>query len=518
MRSFRNKLLLTIVFLSFSFTISTLPLSAGDLVLSNNSGGENAVFYIAGEPSLVINGFDLTPLGLELPMALDAVSISVSAPVSGSSIDLVVYQDANGGSPVDATLVYRQAAALEQTGINRIALEQAAIITEPVVWVGFYLPVDLRFHADRSGSSVLTYWAWTPESTFDLASLSSAAVLGPGDGSEPVGIAMDGIARITAELRAAQYDEIGEALPLGEQFVAEVRQDTSIMQIYDNCDLVLYDPEDISISAELSFPLDCRIAPEFEAPTAWANPPDQLLDMQRAGSLYKIETNLREDQHVLGRPSQLPVRVTHCLRIAPGDLERALIGEVRESEQWGERWHILPSVRFNDIVCAEVSVANYLSYFLPRSAESPPNVNLTLGWTRVNPHPLRCGEEARLSIPIVNTGQSWFETDSGHILLVIEDFHVATSIPTTRLEQSINTDQLGPGARRIVETGPIFVDSFVSELHRLEVRVDAGNEIEETNELDNSWFTEYILALPAGSDECFDRFAPVEEDEEEEDE
>ncbi len=518
MRSFRNKLLLTIVVLSYSFTFSTLPLSAGDLVLSNNSGSENAVFYIAGEPSLVINGFDLTPLGLELPAALDAVSISVSAPVSGSSIDLVVYQDANGGSPVDATLVYRQAVALERTGVNRIALEQPAIITQPVVWVGFYLPVDFRFHADRSGSSVLTYWAWTPESAFDLASLSSAAVLGPGDGSEPVGIAMDGIARITAEMRTAQYDEIGEALPVGEQFVAEVRQDTSIMKVYDNCDLVLHDPEDISISTALSFPLDCRIAPEFEAPAAFANPPDQLLDMQRAGNLYKLETNLRDDQAVAGFPSQLPVRVTHCMRIAPGDLERAVIGEVRESKQWGERWHILPSVRFDNIVCAEVSVANYLSYFLPRTAESPPNVNLVVGWTRVNPHPLVCGLEARLSIPIVNTGQSWFETDSGDITIVIENFHVATSIPTTRLEMPINTDHFGPGVRRVVEAGPIFVDSFETELHRLEVRVDARNEITETNELDNSWQTEYVLALPAGSDECFDRFAPVVEDEEEEDE
>ena len=510
MRSFRNKLFLMLVVLSIAFTFSTLHLSAGDLVLSNNSGSDNAEFYIEGEPSLVINGFDLTPLGLELPAALDAVSISVSAPVSGSSIDLVVYQDANGGSPVDATLVYRQAVALEQTGINRITLEQGAIITEPVVWVGFYLPVDFRFHADLSGSSVLTYWAWTPESTVDLASLSSAAVLGPGDGSEPVGIAMDGIARITAEMRSAQYDELSAALPLGQQFVAEAGQDTSIMQVYENCDLVLYDPEDISISAALSFPLDCRIAPEFEAPSAVANPPDQILDMQRSGNLYKLSTFLREDQHVLGRPSQLPVRVTHCMRIATGDLERAVIGEVRESEQWGERWHILPSARFNDIVCAEVSVANYLSYFLPRRAESPPNVNLTLGWTRVNPHPLKCGVEARLSIPIVNTGQSWFETNSGHILLIIEDFHVATSIPTTKLELQINTDQFGPGVRHIVEAGPIYVDSFVSELHRLEVRVDARDEIAETNELDNSWHTEYILALPAGLEECVDPNAPEE--------
>ena len=146
------------------------PAAAGDTILSINSGEENAVFFIKDEPSLVINGFDLTPLGLTLPTVLDAVSISVDAPVPGSSIDLVVYQDPNGGSPVDATLVRRQQVALEQTGINRIALDEAVIITEPVIWVGFYLPVDFRFHADQSGPSVLTYWAWTPASIIDLAS------------------------------------------------------------------------------------------------------------------------------------------------------------------------------------------------------------------------------------------------------------------------------------------------------------------------------------------------------------
>lgn len=505
MRRLRNKTWLIMLALSLAFTLAASPVAAGDVVLSNNSGAENAVFFIEGEPSLVINGFDLTPLELELPAALDAVSISVSAPVPGSSIEMVVYQDANGGSPVDATLVYRQAAALEQIGINRIALEQVAIITEPVVWVGFYLPVDFRFHADRSGPSVLTYWAWTPESRFDVADLASAAVLGPGDGSEPVGIAMDGIARITAEMRTAEYDEMAAALPLGQQLAAEAAQDTSIMQVYDNCALVLYDPEDISISAASSFSLDCRVAHEIEAPAVVANPQDQLLDLQRAGELYKLSTFLREEQHVRGRSSQLPERVTHCLRLSPGDLERAVIGEVRESEVWGERWYILPSVRFNDIVCAEVSVANYLSYFLPRTAESPPNVNLVIGWTRVSPHPLECGVEARLQIPIVNTGQSWFETGSGHILVLVEDFHVATSIPTTRLELQVNTDQFGPGVQHIVETGPIYVDTFINELHRLEVHVDANNEITETNELDNAWITEYILVLPDGLEECADR-------------
>jgi hypothetical protein len=502
MRSLLKRSLFAIVMLFAVFSLLIFPVAAGDTILSNNSGDENAVFFIKDEPSLVINGFDLTPLGLELPTALDAVSISVNAPVPGSSIDLVVYEDVNGGSPVDATLVYRQQVALEQTGTNRIALDKAAIITEPVVWVGFYLPVDFRFHADQSGSSVLTYWAWTPASTIDLASLGSVGVLGPGDGSEPVGIQMDGVARITAELRAPQLEEMAAAFPLGQQIVANVAQDTSIMQVYEGCDLVLYDPQDNSISHDLSFPLNCRVAPNFEALHRVTNPSGQILDVHRGGELYKLSTWLRQDQLVEGRVSQLPARVTHCLRVPPEDLERAVIGEVREAEIVGETWHILPSLRINNLVCAEVSVANYISYFIPRNPESPLDVNLVLGWTHVDPHPVYCGGRTMVYAPIVNTGQSWFDTDSGHVKVTVQDFHVATGTPTLKYEQLVPTDQFGPGVRRIIELGPIFIYDFLQEMHRIQVQVDAINAVPETDESDNVWFSEYILALPPGYISC----------------
>ena len=184
------------------------------------------------------------------------------------------------------------------------------------------------------------------------------------------------------------------------------------------------------------------------------------------------------------------------LGIPPEDLERAVIGEVRESETAGERWYILPSVRIGDEVCAEVSVANYLSYFVPRTEASPPNINLVLGWTEVHPHPLYCGAEARLRAPIVNTGLSWFETASGHVSVAVEDIHVGTGVSTTKYVLQVNTDQFGPGVRRMLDLGPIVVVPYVDELHRLEVRLDDGNAVQETNEADNIWVTEYILRHP----------------------
>ena len=508
MRSLPSRSTLFMILCFIVFSLASLPLSAADVFLSNNSGADDAVFFIKDEPSLVINGFDLTPLGMELPTALSAVSISVDKPVPGSLIDLVVYQDANGGSPVDAALVYRQSVWLEQAGLNRIELERAAIITEPVVWVGFYLPVDFRFHADTSGSSVLTYWAWTPGGIFDLSSLTNAAVLGPGDGSEPVEIAMEGIARITAETRTPNYDELAAAFTITEQLQTSVGQDTSSMRAYDDCDQLLYDPADNSISTALSFPLYCRVADRFEAPNRIINPPDQLLDVRREGPLYKLSTFLSEEQLVPGRVSQLPVRVTHCMRVPAEHLEVAVIGEVREDENAGERWAILPTVRVNQLICAEVSVANYLSYFIGRPDDSPPNINLTIGWTQVSPHPLTCGLGARLMVPVVNTGQSWFKTDSGHVKVSVYDYDVATGVETGKYVFQLNTDQLGPGARRELALGPVYVTGYPGVLHRLEVSIDEDNTVLETNEDDNLWYTEYVLTPYDGPEDLRLEYPP----------
>ncbi len=497
-----NRLSLLITLSLLAGSLAALPVLAEDVLLTNNSGLEDAVFFIKDEPSMVINGFDLTPLGMESPTALVSVSIAVETPVPGSSAELVVYQDANGGSPVDAVLLHRQTVSLGRSGINRIELSPAAIITEPVLWVGFYLPVDFRFYADQSGPSVLTYWAWTPGGSFDLTSLASAEVLGPGDGSEPVELEMDGIARITAEVRTPNYEEMAANFLLTEQLETGAAQDTSTLQPYDTCDLLLHDPSDHSIDRALSFPLYCRVADAYESPAQIANPPDQILEVDRRGPLYKLSTFLREDQIVPGRASQLPGRVTHCMQIPAGDIEQAIIGEVRESETAGERWYILPSLRINDYVCAEVSVAHYLSYFVPRTIESAPNINLIVGWSQVVPHPLSCGEGTMVYVPIVNTGLSWFKTDSKHVSVTLEDFDVISGISTNKYVLQVNTDQFGPGVRRVLELGPIYVSHFPNALHRLEVRLDDENAVPETNEADNIWFTEYILQYSKASDDC----------------
>jgi hypothetical protein len=499
MRKIRKTTVPLIAVLVMMFIFTSAPTLAGNILLSNNTGTDNAVFFIEDEASLVMNGFDLSPLGVQLPIALDAVTISVNTPVLGRSIDLVIYQDGNGGSPIDATLVHRQQVSLDQRGNNRILLSEAAIITEPVVWVGFYLPVDFRFNADKSGASVLTYWAWSTGGTFDLNSLASAEVLGPSDGSAPVGIDMQGIARISAELRPPINEEVITNAPIGQQVVAEENQDTSILEYYPYCGTLLYDPQDILISSGFSFTTKCDVADEYNAPTGVVQPGGEILDMQRAGHLYKIEAYIAESQRVEGNSHQLPIPVTHCMGILPGDLEQAVIAETRGIP---EVWHILPTMRFGTLVCAEVTNAGYLSYFLPRTESSPPNVNLAIGWAIVSPHPLQCGKDTSISVPIVNTGQDWFWTPTGDIKIIIEDVHVRTGVVIGAIEHKIETSRLGPGMRVVIEKGQLYVDTYVGELHRLQVRVDFDDQILETNEFDNTWFTDYILGFPTGKKKC----------------
>ena len=500
-RSFKVILFFSVIALVAVLLLRPNPSAAGDIILTHNRGSENAVFVINDEPSLVINGFDLSPHTTRFPIALDAVSISVDRPAPGSRIDLVIYQDANGGSPVDASLVHRQSVQINRRGVQRFILNEAAIITEPVVWVGFYLPVGFRFHADTSGPSVLTYWAWAPGGTFPLDKLDWAPVLGPGDGAEPVSIDMQGVARITAELRPLFHQEMASDAVLGNQLIAEGEQDTSLLQGYPHCGGLLFDPEDIAITSRASFTVHCGVSSEFEAPTEIVHPDGHFLDLQRAGHLFKLEAQIPPAQLVHGAVNVMPVPVTHCIQIQAGDLEQAVIAEARGIP---ERWHALPSVRFEDVVCAEITTASYLSYFLPRGADAPPNVNLVMGWTKVSPHPLECGLPAYVEAPVTNTGQSWFSTVSGNVKFIIENIHVRSGITTGAVELSIETSQLGPGMRHILVFAPIYVTTYVNELHRLQVRADFDNQIQETNENDNVWFTEYILSNAQQSDRCFD--------------
>lgn len=336
--------------------IGAMSLQAGERVLTNNSGDASAPWFISGEPTMILNGFDLSAQGIALPAVIDRISIAVEAPVPGQPIDVVVYQDANGGSPADSTLAGTTQVDITQAGTFTVTLPTPITVTQPAVWVGFYLPVDFRFLADTSGTSVLTYWAWTPGGRFNINSLASAAILGPSDGSAPVNINLNGKARITAEITGAGGVSGTPAAPGATPVQvagAQTNANVGVLVQIDACTNALYDTADEIVSYRSALNVRCRISPEFVAPS---NP----LGYLRRGQLYDIQ--FYEQNNGIASTDRLRIAVTHCIRPDAADLDRALIGNA-----WGSPrvWRILPTQRFNDVVCAEVRRGGNLAYFVP---------------------------------------------------------------------------------------------------------------------------------------------------------
>ncbi|MDX2160547.1 MAG: hypothetical protein SF162_04395 [bacterium] len=336
--------LLLAVWIALAF--SAAPAAAGETILTVNSGSGNTSWFITGEPTLVMNGFDLRNFGVNVPAVIDAVTISVEAG-STSPVTLVIYQDANGGSPVDAQLIASQNFTINAAGSFRAVLTNPVTVTQPAVWIGFLLPVDFRFFADRSGSSVLTYWAWTPGGLFDLNNLGSAQVFGPADGSAPVNLNLNGKARITAEITGS--DAGGYAV----QSAGAVDANLAVMQPYSLCQNLLWDTQDETISYQDRVNLHCQLLTNtFLAP---ANPPGYV----RRGELYDIV--LFKDDGVVAA-QRLNVGVTHCVRPAAEDLATAVLANAYGAPR---AWRILPTQRFGDLVCAEIRFGGNISYFVP---------------------------------------------------------------------------------------------------------------------------------------------------------
>ncbi len=335
------------LFISLLLIGIVAPVSAGDQVLSDNAGSGNAPFFISGEKTLIINGFDLNSLGIQRPAVIDRISIAVQTPVASTPVDVVVYQDANGGSPVDSTLAGSTQVTISSAGTYTTVLSTPITVTQPVVWIGFYLPVDFVFLADTSGTSVLTYWAWTSGGTFDLNNLSSAQVLGPADGTSPVNINMNGIARITAEITGANgtTTSTGTTTTTGQSNV-----DMNIVAVYSTCPDVGHDTGDEYVSYNDAINLHCQIISLSQSP-----PPP--IGYSLRGNLYDI---IAFKQNGVVEKTLL-FRVTHCIRPAPEDIDHAVIGSAYGSPRV---WHILATERFNDVVCAEVRQIGNLAYFV----------------------------------------------------------------------------------------------------------------------------------------------------------
>lgn len=340
--------------------ITISPAAAGETVLNINSGADSTVWFISGEASLVMNGFDLTPLNIGLPASIDRVSIAVNTPVPGASIDLVIYEDGNGGSPVDARLVSQSQVNITQSGTFTYEFPSPVVVNQPVVWIGFYLPVDFRFLADTSGSSVLTYWAWTTGGRFNLNDLSSAQILGPSDGSAPVNINLNGKARITAEITGSSGTPADPNAPTTVSGGRIVQQpggsevNFSIMRPfqYNECDTLYVDVDDLSIALRGAYAVECK--------RLWAGyAPSDPTGYNRRQILYEV-TIYNDRGYVI--TEWMPYPITHCIAPHPDDVGSAVIGI---AAGYQPKWEIKPTLRYGNLVCADIGRSTLVSYFVP---------------------------------------------------------------------------------------------------------------------------------------------------------
>lgn len=483
--------LLAMMLATFGWTSHTAH--AQSLTLVNNSGSTSSEWFIDGEPTVILNGFDLSPLNLSYPITIDEVTIAISEAVPQEAVTVVIYEDGNGGSPSDATLLYQTQATIASAGVARIALPNPPTTSAPVLWIGFRLPVGTRFFADEQGSSVLTYWGWTPSSTFDLASLSSAQVLGPSDGSEPVGINLGGVARITAEITQSGGGNTGTTTDatggLAQQIPGNNNAPLNVLERYPYCgESLLYDPQDIEVTARDAFDIFCRADLGNFSPGTIRNEdnlPAIASRYERRGVLYEVFVfgDFKADPQ---DSEKLIVPVTHCIRPDNRDLNNAFIGVGYGAPR---QWTILPSQRYGDLVCAEVTHQGFLSYFVPRPADAE-TVNADLQFSGIpnvlfnditgdGPDRLVCGFRYQLSIDVYNEG--FATTQATTVGLIITNNR--TGVQSRNIIYQL--PPIPPGDTVNLVENFIAPTTYVNEEATLTVTIDPSNSVSELNEGNN---------------------------------
>jgi hypothetical protein len=345
-------LLLVVVLLFGAVTLSVAQTDSA--TLNVNRGTASDTFFISGERTLVMNLFDLNQFGLTPPITINSVTINVAKAMPQTPVDVVIYSDKDGGSPANALLSRRETLPdIGQTGAVTINLAAPVTVGDRFIWAGFYLPVGFEFFADLQGSSSLTYWGWTPNGTFDLNNLTTAQVLGPGNGTEPVSISMGGVARITLGVTFSGQSVISN-LPTSTPQIRQIPGETGVnlapMVAYPNCQTLFYDSADVVQTYGSGITVYCKL---LDSAQAQAN----LTGYAQRGPLF--------DFYLFGVPSgasPLPYEITHCIRPAESEIATAIIGLKYGAPR---QWELLPTVRYGDLVCAEVKYSGYLSVFTP---------------------------------------------------------------------------------------------------------------------------------------------------------
>ncbi len=127
---------------------------------------------------------------------------------------------------------------------------------------------------------------------------------------------------------------------------------------------------------------------------------------------------------------------------------------------------------------------------VPTAVASNSNITFADAPQGFTPYPPACGETMNITLRLTNTGTEALGTTSAAI---IRDVHIASGNTT---ETIMPVPDIGPGETVEVTGGALTVNVYIDEQHRLEIELDANQEITESNEGDNvfSGGLEYTLA------------------------
>jgi hypothetical protein len=166
---------------------------------------------------------------------------------------------------------------------------------------------------------------------------------------------MGGKARITAEITSANPALGTPVIEAPRQLVGNVEANLAELATYPDCADIRWDTADVAISYNYEIGLHCQKFPLWHAPS----PPNGYA--LQGSDLYNI-TMFTDDGRV--KPGELPIFVTHCVAPNIDDVNKAVIGIAYGAPMI---WHILATVKVDNLICAELPHQGYIAYFLPTS-------------------------------------------------------------------------------------------------------------------------------------------------------
>jgi hypothetical protein len=338
---------------------------------------------------------------------------------------------------------------------------------------------------------------------FDLSNLASAPVFGPSNGTAPVNIDLKGVARISAEVTppVAQTGGFTESTaPLGRQVVGDANASLSPMVPYPECSTLLYDRDDVNIAIANRYRLLCRAEVLQDIPGTvgtglvlnTGNLAEGIRTFIKGGYVYDIFTS-NTDHLNQGSPdgsaTRLPTPITHCMQPAAEHLDRAIIAVAYGAPI---RWYILPTVRFGNNICAELTNVGLVTYLLPVNEDQqdiPLSSNLYFTYTPYikDLGPIGCNQLNTIVWALRNDG---FEAPP--------EFAVSFTVTHRRTglnEQFFTTrvEEIGLGETIEIGTAWNLPRLYPRENYRVTITIDPDNVVPERNEGDNSASFDFTL-------------------------